>query len=220
MQQIVPESRILFYTCDYKYKNASCMNDTNIIPIENHSLKPFIPQNTRMLMLGSFPPKKIRWSMNFYYPNLQNDMWRIFGLVFFGDKDHFLDDTKLFDKNRITVFLEEKGIALSDTARSVKRLKDNASDKFLEVVEAADINTLLEQMPMCKAVVTTGQKATEILSDLVSSAIPPVGSFVEFEYQSRKMRFYRMPSSSRAYPKPLSEKAAVYARMFEELGLL
>ena len=171
MQQIVPESRILFYTCDYKYKNASCMNDTNIIPIENHPLKPFIPQNTRMLMLGSFPPKKIRWSMNFYYPNLQNDMWRIFGLVFFGDKDHFLDDTKLFDKNRITVFLEEKGIALSDTARSVKRLKDNASDKFLEVVEAADINTLLEQMPMCKAVVTTGQKATEILSDLVSSAI-------------------------------------------------
>ena len=196
------------------------MNDANIIPIENHPLKPFIPQNTRMLMLGSFPPKKIRWSMNFYYPNLQNDMWRIFGLVFFGDKDHFLDDTKLFDKNRITVFLEEKGIALSDTARSVKRLKDNASDKFLEVVEAADINTLLEQMPMCKAVVTTGQKATEILSDLVSSAIPPVGSFVEFEYQSRKMRFYRMPSSSRAYPKPLSEKAAVYARMFEELGLL
>ena len=196
------------------------MNDTNIIPIENHPLKTFIPQNTRMLMLGSFPPKKIRWSMNFYYPNLQNDMWRIFGLVFFGDKDHFLDDTKLFDKNRITVFLEEKGIALSDTARSVKRLKDNASDKFLEVVEAADINTLLEQMPMCKAVVTTGQKATEILSDLVSSAIPPVGSFVEFEYQSRKMRFYRMPSSSRAYPKPLSEKAAVYARMFEELGLL
>lgn len=139
---------------------------------------------------------------------------------FFGDKDHFLDDTKLFDKNRITVFLEEKGIALSDTVRSVKRLKDNASDKFLEVVEAADINTLLEQMPMCKAVVTTGQKATEILSDLVSSAIPSVGSFVEFEYQSRKMRFYRMPSSSRAYPKPLSEKAAVYARMFEELGLL
>ena len=190
------------------------------IEIEKHPLEPFLPANAKLLMLGSFPPPRARWSMDFYYPNLQNDMWRIFGLVFFGDKDHFLDDTKLFDKNRITVFLEEKGIALSDTARSVKRLKDNASDKFLEVVEAADINTLLEQMPMCKAVVTTGQKATEILSDLVSSAIPPVGSFVEFEYQSRKMRFYRMPSSSRAYPKPLSEKAAVYARMFEELGLL
>ena len=191
-----------------------------MMEIEKHPLEPFLPAKAKLLMLGSFPPQKKRWSMDFYYPNLNNDMWRIFGLVFFGDKDHFLDDTKLFDKNRITVFLEEKGIALSDTARSVKRLKDNASDKFLEVVEAADINTLLEQMPMCKAVVTTGQKATEILSDLVSSAIPPVGSFVEFEYQSRKMRFYRMPSSSRAYPKPLSEKAAVYARMFEELGLL
>ena len=29
--------------------------------------------------------------MEFYYPNLQNDMWRIYGGVVFGDKDYFLE---------------------------------------------------------------------------------------------------------------------------------
>ena len=44
------------------------------IEIENHPLEPFLPANARLLMLGSFPPQKKRWSMDFYYPNLNNDM--------------------------------------------------------------------------------------------------------------------------------------------------
>ena len=49
---------------------------------------------------------------------------------------------------------------------------------------------------------------------------PKVGDRVLFTYGDRLLRLYRMPSSSRAYPKPLAEKAAVYQRMFEELGLI
>ena len=60
------------------------------IEIENHPLEPFFPPaNARLLMLGSFPPQKKRWSMDFYYPNLNNDMWRIVGLLFFNNKDYF-----------------------------------------------------------------------------------------------------------------------------------
>ena len=57
---------------------------------ELHPLEPFLPGNARILMLGSFPPKRIRWSMEFFYPNLQNDMWRIVGYLATGDKQHFL----------------------------------------------------------------------------------------------------------------------------------
>ena len=53
---------------------------------ERHPLEPFLPENARLLMLGSFPPKRIRWSMEFFYPNLQNDMWRIVGYLATGDK--------------------------------------------------------------------------------------------------------------------------------------
>ena len=97
--------------------------------------------------------------MDFYYPNLNNDMWRIFGVLFFNDKEHFLNPTrKAFCRERIINFLNEKGIALFDTASSIRRLQDNASDKFLEVVEATDVAALLRRLPECKAIVTTGQK--------------------------------------------------------------
>lgn len=132
--------------------------------IEQHPLEPFLPGNARLLMLGSFPPQKKRWSMEFYYPNWNNDMWRITGFLFFNDKDYFVDKTKkAFCKERLISFLQKKGIALFDTASAIRRLQDNASDKFLEVVQPTDIPALLHRIPQCKAIVTTGEKATDTL---------------------------------------------------------
>ena len=146
--------------------------------IEKHPLEPFLPAKAKLLMLGSFPPQKKRWSMEFYYPNLNNDMWRIFGILFFDDKDYFLNETrKAFCRERIIDFLNEKGIALFDTASSIRRLQDNASDKFLEVVEATDVTALLRQLPECKANVTTGQKATATLRQQFNVEEPKVGDY-------------------------------------------
>ena len=192
-----------------------------IPPVEEHPLEPFLPANTRLLMLGSFPPQKKRWSMDFFYPNLQNDMWRIFGLIFFQDKDHFLfENKKAFDKERLIVFLETKGIALYDTATSVRRLQDNASDKYLEVIEPTDIRLLLKQLPHCKAIVTTGQKATDIIRSQIEVNEPSIGGSCPFEFEDRSLRLYRMPSSSRAYPLALEKKSTFYRLMLKELGIL
>ena len=189
--------------------------------IEEHPLEPFLPSQATLLMLGSFPPQKKRWSMDFFYPNLQNDMWRIFGLIFFQDKDHFLfENKKAFDKERLIVFLETKGIALYDTATSVRRLQDNASDKYLEVVEPTDIRLLLKQLPHCKAIVTTGQKATDIIRSQIEVNEPSIGGSCPFEFEDRSLRLYRMPSSSRAYPLALEKKSAFYRLMLKELGIL
>ena len=189
--------------------------------IEEHPLEPFLPSNATLLMLGSFPPQKKRWSMDFFYPNLQNDMWRIFGLLFFNDKDHFLlPDKKAFNKDYLIEFLSEKGIALYDTASSIRRLQDNASDKFLEVIEPTDIRLLLKQLPQCKAIVTTGQKATDIIRSQIEVNEPSVGKSCPFEFEDRMLHLYRMPSSSRAYPLALEKKASAYRFMLNELGLL
>ena len=115
---------------------------------ELHPLEPFLPANARVLMLGSFPPKRIRWSMDFFYPNLQNDMWRIVGYLATGDKSHFLmPGGRKFDKERIDE--------------------------------------------------------------------PAVGQSIGFEYAGRNMRLWRMPSSSRAYPRPVEWKAEFYRKVFE-----
>ena len=189
--------------------------------IEKHPLEPFLPAKAKLLMLGSFPPQKKRWSMDFYYPNLNNDMWRIFGILFFDDKDYFLNETrKAFCRERIIDFLNEKGIALFDTASSIRRLQDNASDKFLEVVEATDVTALLRQLPECKAIVTTGQKATDTLLQQFNEEEPKVGDYSEFIFEGRAMRLYRMPSSSRAYPLALDKKATAYRIMYQDLQIL
>jgi G:T/U-mismatch repair DNA glycosylase len=185
--------------------------------IEIHPLPAFLPKGAKILMLGSFPPPKERWKMNFFYPNIQNDMWRIFGLVFFDDRDYFLTaDRESFRESAIRRFLTEKGIALWDTAMEVRRQKGNASDKFLEVFRSIDLAEVLAQLPDCRAIVITGQKAMDTLLTIVRAKEPAVGSFEETVFLNRSLQIYRMPSSSRAYPKPLTEKAAVYKRMFED----
>ena len=183
---------------------------------ELHPLEPFLPGNARILMLGSFPPKRIRWSMKFFYPNLQNDMWRIVGYLATGDKQHFLlPGGRRFDRGRIEAFCRERGIALYDTAVEVVRLKDNASDNFLQVVREVDLASLLARIPACRTLVTTGQKATDTLRAITGCDEPAVGQCVGFEYAGRDMRLWRMPSSSRAYPRPVEWKAEFYRKVFE-----
>jgi len=155
--------------------------------------------------------------MDFFYPNFNNDMWRIWGIVCFQDKDYFVDLTnKRFKQQEIETFLNEKGIALYDTACAVVRTKNTASDKDLDVVEETDIDGLLQQIPNCGAIVTTGQKATDILTARFGIRQPAVGEYVSFDYQGRTMRLYRMPSSSRAYPLALEKKAEKYKTVLEE----
>ena len=190
---------------------------------EYHPLEPFIPQGARVLFLGSFPPPRQRWSMDFFYPNFINDFWRIVGLVFYGDREHFIvPGAKRFDREKIMAFCDEKGIALFDTATEVRRLQDNASDKFLEVVTPTDLPALLARIPACLAVVTTGQKAADVLAAAFGCPAPPVGGSVSILVppDSRQLDFYRMPSTSRAYPLPLERKAESYRHLFVNLGLI
>ena len=188
---------------------------------ERHPLQPFLPANARVLMLGSFPPPKVRWSMDFFYPNWQNDFWRLTGIIFHNDK-HFFEEKeeKRFCKESIIEFCNEKGIAIYDTASEVTRLKDNASDKFLEVVTPTDIQALLSQIPDCTAIVTTGQKATDVITATFNCQEPSVGNMTNINIRGRELHFWRMPSTSRAYPLPLEKKAEAYKRMFYAEGLV
>ena len=191
------------------------------IPVERHPFEPFLPEGAKVLMLGSFPPQPKRWSMEFYYPNFINDFWRIIGILFFDDRDRFVDiHAKKFKLQEIKEFCSEKGIAMFDTATAVRRLKDNASDKFLEVVEPTDIPALLRRIPLCEAVVVTGEKAAQTLCEAFGTEAPSVGDYSEFSFEGRNMRLYRMPSTSRAYPLPIQKKADVYRRLFEDLNII
>ena len=189
--------------------------------VEYHPLRPFLPENAKVLFLGSFPPQRKRWCMDFYYPNFINDHWRIEGEVFFGDRNHFVDvEAKRFRLDEIVAFCRQRGIAFYDTATAVRRLQDNASDKFLEVVEPTDVRALMSRLPSLRLVVTTGEKATETVCAMLGvQSVPKVGAWVPvpgvYNNDGRQAELYRLPSSSRAYPLAFDKKVVAYRRMFE-----
>lgn len=181
---------------------------------ETHPLQPFLPANGHILFLGSFPPPRARWSMEFFYPNWINDFWRIMGLIHFSDAQHFVvSGEKCFDKERIVNFCLAQGLGFYDTATRVCRLKDNASDDHLQIVEPTDVGALLFHMPQCCDIVTTGGKASEELKQQLQFPMPVIGEYSEGKAFGRSLRWWRMPSTSRAYPMKLEKKAVFYARL-------
>ena len=188
------------------------------LPLETHPWPPFIPDGARVLIMGTFPPPPARWGMNFYYPNPTNDFWPMMGLIFMGDRRALWDsDTRKFRLPEIKELLTLHHIALNDTGHTVRRLKGNASDKFLEIVEPVNLHALLESMPMCKAVATTGMKAAEVVASLTSTPVPGMGKCVT---AADGLEIWRMPSTSRAYPMALADKAERYKSMFARLGII
>ena len=194
--------------------------------VEYHPLVPFLPETAKVLFLGSFPPQRKRWCIDFYYPNFINDHWRIEGEVFFGHRHHFVDEkAKRFKLDEIIAFCKDKGLAFFDTSTAIRRLQDNASDKFLEVVEPTDIRKLASRLPHLRAIVTTGEKATDTLVNTLHIPTPPkVNTFVVipdfYNQEGDEIVLFRLPSSSRAYPLAFEKKAEAYRRMFEQTGIL
>ena len=159
--------------------------------------------------------------MDFFYPNRTNMMWEIVGLVFFGDSQRLVDaEHKTFRLEEIKAFLAERGIAIYDTACAVQRLNGNASDKDLAVVEKTDIPALLAKIPQCHDIVCTGQKSFSVLTEDYGVPVPKMGAYHEFTLAGRPMRLWRMPSSSRAYPMKLVEKARYYLDMMKQIGII
>ena len=208
--------------------------------VEYHPLRPFLPERAKVLFLGSFPPQRKRWCMDFYYPNFINDHWRIEGQIFYGDKNHFVDlEAKRFRIDEIVAFCEEKGLAFFDTSTAIRRLQDNASDKFLEVVEPTDIPALLKRLPHLRAIVTTGEKATETICRTMGMAeTPKVNTYVRVSNTDGTdetdilantnstnltngggLLLYRLPSSSRAYPLSFDKKVEAYRRFFDFINI-
>ena len=174
-------------------------------------------------MMGSFPPAAEKRAMEFHYPNFQNDMWRVYGLVFFGDAMHFqCGGEKAFDAEKIKAFLTARGIGSCPGVRRAVRTHGNASDAYLKVVETVELPEILEKIPRCRRICTTGGKATEILLALLETEVKAkdfkTGTTITARCGDRDLLVTRLPSTSRAYPMKLEKKAEAYRKFFVEAG--
>lgn len=192
--------------------------------LEHHPFSPILPKQATVVMLGTFPPTSEKRCMEFHYPNFQNDMWRIMGEIFYENVDYFrIGGEKRFDPLRIEAFLYEKGIALCSSAQTAIRLKGNAADKDLKIVDPVDMAELLRCLPKVKWLFTTGGLATDTLLTLLPEKIksPKTNEWVVYPYSAdRELFLYRLPSTSRAYPLSLAKKIEAYRQFFIQAGLI
>ena len=113
---------------------ANTIAETSATPVvESMPFPPLLPSNATVMMMGTFPPAADKRAMQFHYPNFQNDMWRVYGMIFFNDPDHFRKgEEKAFDADKIKAFLAERGIASCPTVWQAIREHGNASDALLK----------------------------------------------------------------------------------------
>lgn len=123
-----------------------------------HELEPIFDENSKILILGSFPSVKSR-ECHFYYGHPQNRFWRIL--------EH-LYETKLTTINEKKAFLHEHSIALWDVIESCNIHK--SSDASIQNVKVNDIKSLLSQTKITKIYVN-GKKAEEYYKKYVQPTI-------------------------------------------------
>lgn len=191
--------------------------------IETHPFPPVLPEHATVMMSGSFPPTADKRSMAFHYPNYQNDMWRVYGAIFYNDPKHFeIAGEKRFDAARIRAFLVARGIAICPSVRRAIREKGNAADAHLRIIETLDLPAVVRQMPQLRHIITTGGKATDVLLGFTGDAKTQLktGESLTFRLDDRELSLTRLPSTSRAYPLKLAQKIAAYRAFFQRCGLV
>lgn len=151
--------------------------------------------------------------MHFFYPNFINDFWRIMGILFFEDRNHFVSvaGEKRFDEASIRSFAAEQGIAFFDTARRIRRLKampclrcpprSNRVDKHCCPSQPHHLRVIASS----PQVVWPGKCFAKHFMPSVSRPSVLLCSALLRHTLRRDIEFWRMPSSSRAYPLALDK---------------
>lgn len=130
---------------------------------ESHPWEPFIPKNGDKLILGTFPTKvKYRGAYEFFYPNPNNDFWRVIFEVAGKKLDDFHQTEPIDARKQILSYLK---LGIADIGKKVLRQKDSSKDDHLFPLEYTNIFSLLETYPTIKKIIITSSSgANSVLS--------------------------------------------------------
>ena len=120
-------------------------------PLEYHPFEPIIFDDSRILILGTFPSFK-SIENSFYYGHPQNQFWKLLSAVFGEEEPRNIDE-------KIALFKRHK-IALWDMVRGCMR--QNSLDSSLKNIEVNDIEGLLKRHPSIELVCFTSKTAQKL----------------------------------------------------------
>lgn len=139
-----------------------------------HPFEPLVFNDTKTLILGSFPSIK-SFEKNFYYAHPSNQFWKIM---------HAVTSYPINNRDQKIWLLKEAKFGLWDMIKNCER--ENSLDSSLEEESVNDLAAFLEAYPSITKVAFTGKKAQALFETHFA--------YLEIE------RVY-LPSPSAAYAK-------------------
>ncbi len=120
-----------------------------------HTIEPIFDENSKVLILGSFPSIASRNAM-MYYSHPQNRFWKVM---------HILFNEEITDKKE---FVLKHKIALWDVIDSCDI--NGSSDASIKNIKVNDLNLILNKAKICKIFVL-GKKALELYNKYILPVI-------------------------------------------------
>ena len=115
-----------------------------------HSFEPVFDENSRILILGTFPSVKSR-EQNFYYGHPQNRFWKLLAALTGWEIPETIEEKK--------EMLLKNHIAIWDVIESCEII--GSSDSSIRNVVPADLNRVLDTAPI-RTIYANGTKAYEL----------------------------------------------------------
>lgn len=132
--------------------------------MEFHTIEPVYDENSKILILGSFPSVKSR-EVNFFYGHPQNRFWKVLASI--------MDDVCPSTTEEKKAFLIKHHIALWDVIKSCDI--EGSSDSSIKNVTPNDLRLILQKAEI-KQIFTNGNTAYKLFekynSDLKAVKLP------------------------------------------------
>lgn len=124
-----------------------------------HPFPPLYDENSKILILGSFPSVKSREQM-FFYGHPQNRFWKVLATIFGEDTPDSTDEKKSF--------LLSHGIALWDVIASCEI--EGSADSTIKNVKANDLSEILDNADI-KSIYVNGKTAEKYFNRYTKNII-------------------------------------------------
>lgn len=124
-----------------------------------HPIKPVFDQNSRILILGSFPSVKSR-ETNFFYGHPQNRFWKVVSKVFHENTPETIEEKR--------AFLIRNHIAVWDVIKSCDI--EGSSDSSIKNVIPNDLDRILNHARI-EHIYVNGKKAQQLYKRYIEKEI-------------------------------------------------
>jgi G:T/U-mismatch repair DNA glycosylase len=125
---------------------------------ELHPWNWFAPENSRVLIVGTFPPTKRNWSFDFFYPNKNNFFWKVIAQIAEKELEYPAGDLAVEERKNL---LRKLHLAVTDMGQHISRNNNSSLDENLSVVEYMNIFQILDENPTIRKIIFTSSSGKE-----------------------------------------------------------